>query len=337
MKPPHRRDGKIRLVLCALLTTGLPTLCSAHEGHDHPKSKKARPEIVYRPTAVPDRIVLTWADDPSTSQAVTWRTDTSVQKGVAEFAVAESGPKFANKSKRIDATTSPLKTDLGEAHYHTAHFTGLEPATKYAYRVGDGVNWSEWNHFRTAASGPEPFSFVYFGDAQNQVKSMWSRIIREAYSDAPKASFFLHAGDLINTADSDAEWGEWFYAGGWIHSTLPCIATPGNHEYDEDDENEKIEFLTHHWRPQFAFPENGPKNLEETAYYLDYQGVRIVSLNSNEITTTAGRSSRIITRCMPPNPTATTAFCAACGSRSTTSTASTSFCKGTTTAMLAAA
>jgi hypothetical protein len=31
----------------------------------------------------------------------------------------------------------------------------------------------------------------------------------------------------------------------------------------------------------FTLPQNGPKGLEETAYWFDYQGVRIVSLNSN--------------------------------------------------------
>ncbi len=59
---------------------------------------------------------------------------------------------------------------------------------------------------------------------------MWSRVIREAYSDAPKAAFLLHAGDLINTAEADAEWGEWFGAGSWINAMMPNIAVPGNHE-----------------------------------------------------------------------------------------------------------
>jgi hypothetical protein len=57
---------------------------------------------------------------------------------------------------------------------------------------------------------------------------------------------------------------------------IPTVATPGNHEYDDDDH------LSRHWRPQFAFPTNGPSGLEETVYWLDYQGARIISLNSNE-------------------------------------------------------
>ena len=86
----------------------------------------------------------------------------------------------------------------------------------------------------------------------------------------------LHAGDLINNDDSDAEWGEWFGAGGWLNGMIPVVATPGNHEYNDDYG------LSRHWRPQFAFPMNGPSGLEETVYWFDYQGARIISLNSNE-------------------------------------------------------
>jgi hypothetical protein len=36
------------------------------------------------------------------------------------------------------------------------------------------------------------------------------------------------------------------------------------------------------WRPQFTLPRNGVPGLEETNYYLDIHGVRMISLNSNE-------------------------------------------------------
>lgn len=248
--------------------------------HEHAEPVKFDDAELYRPTAVPDRIMLSWSDDPSRTQSVTWRTDSSVHRAFAEYALATAGPEFRSAVDSTEAETVLLESDLGAAHYHTAHFKNLEPDTKYVYRVGDGVNFSEWNHFHTASEEAKPFSFVYFGDAQNDVKSMWSRVIREAYSDAPKARFFLHAGDLINRANRDAEWGEWFYAGGWIHSTIPCIATPGNHEYAIDESRRYG--LSHHWRPQFALPDNGPEHLTETVYTLVYQGVRIVSLNSNE-------------------------------------------------------
>ena len=66
------------------------------------------------------------------------------------------------------------------------------------------------------------------------------------------------------------------------------VATPGNHEYRPppgSKEPKAPSILSRNWRPQFALPENGPADLPElaeTTYYLDYQGARIVSLNSNK-------------------------------------------------------
>ncbi|MCH2163017.1 MAG: metallophosphoesterase family protein, partial [Phycisphaerales bacterium] len=231
-------------------------------------------QTAYRATPMPDRIVLSWTGDPVTTQAVTWRTDPSVVHAIGQVAPAGDGPGFVGEARTIDAVTVSLDAELGLAHYHSVNFEGLSPETDYAYRVGDGTDWSEWSHFRTASEEPKPFTFVYFGDAQNNVKSLWSRVVREAYRDAPRAAFLLHAGDLVDDANSDVEWGEWFYASGFIHRSTPCVATPGNHEYASG--------LSRHWRPTFSFPINGPEGLEETVYYFDYQGARIVSLNSME-------------------------------------------------------
>ena len=247
----------------------------------------------HRPSPIPDRIILTWAGEPCTTQAVTWRTSDDVTQSVAQLAPAlDDGRAIVSEAKTFAATRTILETDLGKAAYHSVEFRELRPGTLYAYRVGDGVNWSEWSHFRTAANPrdprPEPFSFVYFGDAQNDIKSLWSRVIRQAYSDAPKARFLIHAGDLVTTSNSDALWGEWFAAGGWINATVPSVPVPGNHEYitPRDAQGKSIpnakSRLTRHWRPQFTLPVDGPEGLEETVYAFDFQGARIVALNSNE-------------------------------------------------------
>ena len=250
----------------------------AHKGHDHPP-KAAKPAEVYKPSVMPDRVVLTWAGDPMNTQAVTWRTSTEVTKSFAEIAIAEPGPGFPKSAKRVEAKTEELETDLSKAHYHSIRFEDLRPSTKYAYRVGDGVNWSEWFHFSTASTEPQPFSFIYFGDAQNDIRSMWSRVIREAYSDAPKAKFMIHAGDLVNTAESDAEWGEWFGAGNWLNAMIPNVPVPGNHEQAKASDGSSR--LSHHWRPQFTLPENGPPGLEEVCYTFTYHNVRVIGLDSN--------------------------------------------------------
>lgn len=273
-----------RRIRCMLaLAAAFPGFASAVSGQDSAPDviklvPKVEPAEFARPTILPDRIVLTWADEPTTTQAVTWRTSTDVTRGLAEITVADAGPNLEAGSRQVVAETQPLTTDLNTAHFHTVKFEGLTPKSKYAYRVGDGVNWSEWFHFSTASTDPEPFSFIYFGDAQNDIRSKWCRVIREAYGNAPKAKFMIHAGDLINKAEADVEWQEWFEAGAWLNAMVPSVPVVGNHEMAKTEDQSHV---SHHWRPQFALPEHGPVGLEETCYTLVYQGVRIVGMNSN--------------------------------------------------------
>lgn len=232
----------------------------------------------YPPTEVPDRINLSWNGDPATSMAVTWRTSQQIKVGHAEIKIADASPYFSN-TDTIIATTGNYTSDQNTANYHSVSFTDLQPNTLYAYRVGAlGSEWSEWSHFKTADQQEKPFSFIYLGDAQNDLKSRWSRTIREAFKHLPRADFILHAGDLVNLPHADDEWGEWFYAAGWIYRTIPSIPTPGNHEYLKNDDGTRS--LCGHWRPTFTLPENGPDGLKETTYYIDYQGARIISLNA---------------------------------------------------------
>jgi 3',5'-cyclic AMP phosphodiesterase CpdA len=243
------------------------------------KDPKLTPREIHMATRMPDRVVLTWSGDPATTQSVTWRTDTSADSAMAEIAEATDGPQFKKAIVRVAAKSETFVSNLGEARYHSATFTGLKPGTDYVYRVGDGFNYSEWNQFRTASSKPAPVSFLYVGDSQNDIYEMWSRVIRSGYSDAPKAQFIIHAGDLINTAERDEQWGEWHRAAGWINRSVPVFPVPGNHEYGRVGNEERS--LNRHWRPQFTLPGNGVAGLEETNYSVDIQGVRMIALNSN--------------------------------------------------------
>lgn len=263
--------------------------CPISWAHAGPESHLRHWEVA---SADPDRLVVTFAGDPARSFSVNWRTGSGVPTGFGEIAPAGDHPRFDLDRKRVEAVTEAVnlnaayRNSQGTVHTHSVTFRELEPDTLYAYRVGDGSeHWSEWIHFRTASAESDSFTFLYFGDAQNEVLSHWSRVIRSAYSTAPNARLAIHAGDLINRAHADREWAEWFKAGGWIHASLGNIVVPGNHEYDRltRDDSEKKR-LSLQWRPQFTLPveETLPDNLHETVYYVDYQGVRFVVLNSIE-------------------------------------------------------
>ena len=204
--------------------------CLNTQAHDDRKVIPFSAQKAHAPTPLPDRVVLTWNDNPAISQSVTWRTDTSVEKGLAQLAIANANGR-ALKPETFEAETSFLQSDINEAHYHNVTFHQLKPETLYTYRVGDGENWTEYYHFKTASEQPKPFSFIYFGDAQNEVRTHWSRVFREAFRDAPRASFTLHAGDLVDHHYMDSQWGEWHQGPDWVNGTIPIIATPGNHEY----------------------------------------------------------------------------------------------------------
>ena len=155
------------------------------------------------PSKDPDRIILNFNGDPSTKRAVTWRTDLSVKNAKAQIAVAGVNSKFAKNAKTYKANTEEFDLGLYKANnsfvvkYHSVVFEELNPNTTYAYRVGDGDNWSEWIQFKTANADYNSTQFVYFGDAQNDILSHWSRVIRMAYQTAPNASFVIHAGDRL--------------------------------------------------------------------------------------------------------------------------------------------
>jgi hypothetical protein len=251
------------------------------EGHEHADSYTVdSPPRQFFPSPVPDRVILNATETPERSLAVNWRTDTTVTDGFLEWASATSGPEFVASAQRITALRETLRVKHADepvikANYFSAELKNLSPGGKYLYRVGGSDGWSEWHQVRMPRA--DKIAFVYFGDAQNDVKSMWSRVIREAYRTTPEVDFMLHAGDLINRFDHDLEWGEWFYAGNFIHATIPGVMTPGNHEYGRGV------VLSPNWRPQFNLPKNGPKGLEETCYVLNYTNLKVISLDAEQI------------------------------------------------------
>ncbi len=241
----------------------------------------------YVPSSRPDRINLTVTEDPSTSVAVTWRTDTSVKIASAEIVPSDGNPLSVNNADRVTAVTETLVSKRGyykdlrwkgvAANYHSVVFKGLRPNTLYSYRVGSDDYWSEWFQFKTAGTIGDEISFLYFGDAQTGLRSMWAKVIRKAYAEAPHARLMIYAGDIVNRGNRDEEWGEFFEAGSFILATIPNMPSPGNHDYGR--ENTALQ-LSSFWRPQFTLPENGPEGLKETCYYTDIQNVRFISLNS---------------------------------------------------------
>ena len=249
--------------------------------------------------AAPVRIVLGWAGDPATSQAVTWRTADAVASPQAQIGIAAAGCGGTTGPSRT-VTAAPRAVKLGRGRvvtHYKAEFNELTPSTRYAYRVGDGSSFSNWHCFITASSTPSPFRFIYLGDAQNGLERKWPPVVRAAFAAAPDARFVAHAGDLVGEGDDDTQWGAWLAGLGARAAETPGVPAPGNHDFYRSIFSVigGTAFAAPGlWNAHFALPANGPPDLPELAgqnYYLDYQGVRIVALDVNAFANDAFKAS----------------------------------------------
>jgi hypothetical protein len=240
----------------------------------------------------PQRIILNLTETPATSMAVTWRMPCTSANPVVEYAVATPGPEFAKKVKKMPAAGEMLNVPLQpEALHCSAVLRDLVPATRYVYRVGSDSCWSEWNQFSTADTSRLPFSFIWFGDPQDDILEHISRLFRQTVWTTPAARFWLFSGDLT-TEPEDHLLGEFFEAAGFSLRSIPSAMVPGNHDQpykyengtiarDKRDKKIRLKEVSRLWQLHFTLPENGVTGLEETNYSFDYQGVRFIMVNSN--------------------------------------------------------
>lgn len=239
------------------------------------------PIVSYKAKPKPDRILMTATDPLLQTRTLTWRTGNGIKEGIIEWSEQQQEMEFYRDVESTSAQTKVFVTLLGDTvYYHTATLDKLVPGKKYTFRVGYEDYWSEWIDF-SLPSDDFSFRFIYLGDAQNDVFSLWSRVFRKANHVAASADFVLHAGDLINHSRNEHEWAEWFEAGDYLMASKPQFAVPGNHEYVKDDDGEK-QGLTPSWSLQFKYPQNGQEEVKHSSYFFDYKNCRFVFLNTNE-------------------------------------------------------
>lgn len=299
--------------LCYWLPTLIVLLAACLAGANaHPVQEATSPPPWQAPTEWPDRVIVTLAKNPQTSFSVTWRTDQSVGRTIAQIAPATADARFdlMKSTRRAKTEAQVLKTmqtpdgpvslianaHLAPVHYHAVTFSELEPDTLYAYRVqGARGHWSPWRQVRTAPLDG-PVQFIFFGDAQKGIRSHITRSFDTAAMAAPRAAFAIHGGDLVNTATYDKEWAEWFSALGRTAVTLPSIPVTGNHEYVNFDKDKPRDAggklfvarkrVSDHWRPQFTLPvvQSLPDDLSETVYDVRYgPDVHVFVLDSSGV------------------------------------------------------
>lgn len=274
----------ILAALCGVASLSLPGPASA-QVPDGEQIGSASPALSGRYAAKgwADRIILSPGADASREMAVAWRTDLRQGESLAEIAPDRDGPGLAAGAIPVRGSSVVLKTENGLARHHQVRFTGLSPASRYVYRVRGADGWSEWLPFQTAASTPAPFRLVYFGDTQDDILEIGSRVIRSAFQAGGPVALAVHAGDQVSQRRAkahDDEYGEWMEAGGAAFRTIPQLVAAGNHEYQDSTtpDGRESRVLGALWA-HYALPDNGAPGTERTSYHVDYQNVRFIVLD----------------------------------------------------------
>lgn len=286
--------GGTLVALATLVIACTPPNPAAPHASSAPPVTSAPATVVAAPT----RLVLTPTETPATSQSFSWLAgDPSHMAGQLQIRPSQGGD-----ARTYDAHAAAMVNDNPLRHFSTT-VQGLHPATSYNYRVGLEGSWSRWWEFSTADPDDSTFQFLYYGDAQIGLDSAWPSVVRQAESMAPGSIGSVHAGDLIDGARDETEWGNWFMGMGESAATRNVIAAPGTHEHIDD-----TRFAA--WKANFEYPRNNPtidtigaladlaagdsdvarqhaayfrywaETGAETVYFSDYQSVRFITLNA---------------------------------------------------------
>lgn len=226
--------------------------------------------LIYNPAVasagLPDQILLSWTEDPATTQTISWRSGAGNTGEVVQYLPAADYDGSFAAARAVPARVSPLPD--GSFHWE-ATLRGLTPGTEYVYRVGREGAWSEPASFATGSES-DGFSFLYMGDVQGGYQQ-WGEMLAGALTEHPGLKFLLLGGDLVDQGHNRKEWEQFFAAAAPVFRRLPLLPAVGNHDHRE------------FFRSFFALPQNGPAGYEETIYSFDYGNCHIIVLDSNSL------------------------------------------------------
>ncbi len=230
----------------------------------------------------PDQVVVSFGEDAARQLSFSWRTDPTVARSRVRLAPAApggSGPADPAAIRILEGDAHPIRSAglLNDPVIlrHVVRASGLEPDTAYAYAVGDGSpeGWTPWRSVRTGPPAGRDFSFLYLGDAQNELER-WGELLHSARRRHPAAGFLILAGDLVDRGNERTNWDHFFLRAAGVFPTTPLMPAVGNHEY--------LDIGPDIYRKTFDLPRNGPAGIDPNlAYAFEYADAFVAALDSN--------------------------------------------------------
>jgi 3',5'-cyclic AMP phosphodiesterase CpdA len=161
--------------------------------------------------------------------------------------------------------------DVGAAHIAEATVDGLEPASRYRYKVeAGGQTWE--GEFATAppVGKDVPFSFAVFGDTRNGTEQH-RRVVERISQQVP--DFVLGTGDMVDEGFRQEQWQQFFDVESRLMKDNVYFPALGNHDRQGRGRTADT------YRAFFSVPENG--NDTERYYAFTYATTRFLVLDSN--------------------------------------------------------
>ena len=224
----------------------------------------------------PSRILLTPTGDPATSQRISWTMPARTKGQRVQYRVPGAA---AQQVPATRGAATKVKFSGSAQPRYSATLSGLTPGTTYEYRIRTVRGSSKWRTFTTANPAATSLTMIGLGDTQIDNRGVPRATLRRALAEAPGAQLVLQAGDVVNRPYKGSQWADLFAAMGAAASTRNWVVSIGNHE-------QCVLVLkcrangAEAFRSYFDWPDNGFPQQGETWFFVDYQGVRIVVLDS---------------------------------------------------------
>ncbi len=255
---------------------------------------------------LPSHIAVTLGEDAATEVNISYYTKYSITDTDVQIVPYSKNPDFS-KGTTVDAeitTKCDVETmrewpaiDIGfigilyHKEYVNRHYvsiSGLEPDTKYCYRLGDADRgwWSEVGVIDTADNS-DSFSFFHMTDPQSTTEKQYNEVFAPALEFAFKnhdADFIVNTGDFVDDGRSFEQWKRMFNSTD-VLMDIAVMGSAGNHE-DKGDYALANYFIT---------PNTPEQDTETGVYYsFDYNNGHFAILNSNNLGEDEGLSQEQI-------------------------------------------
>jgi hypothetical protein len=172
----------------------------------------------------------------------------------------------------VEGPGGPKTIDVPADHIAEARIEGLQPSSRYRYRVVIGdAHWD--GEFATAppVGKDVPFSFIVVGDSRDGIEQH-RRVVERMSQEVP--DFILGTGDMVDEGFRQDQWQQFFDVESATLRDNVYFPALGNH--DRQGRGRTADS----YRSYFSVPENGGET--ERYYAFTYAAARFLVLDSNE-------------------------------------------------------